>query len=112
ALLGAVGLGDLGRVFPAGDPPTRGIASRVMLIAVVERQADAGWRPASADVTIRAGRPRLGSARLDAMRAAIALLLGLPEQAVEVKASSGNLVGFEGAGRGIAATAVAFVVER
>ncbi len=112
ALLGAVGLGDLGRVFPAGDPATRGIASREMLVAVVERLADAGWRPASADVTIRAGRPRLGSARLDAMRAAIALLLGLPEQAVEVKASSGNLVGFEGAGRGIAATAVAIVVER
>jgi 2-C-methyl-D-erythritol 4-phosphate cytidylyltransferase/2-C-methyl-D-erythritol 2,4-cyclodiphosphate synthase len=111
ALLGAAGLGDLGRFFPAGDPATRGIPSGEMLRTAVQRLADAGWRPASADVTIRAGRPRLGGARLDAMRAAIALLLGLPEGAVQVKASSGNLVGFEGAGRGIAATAVATVVH-
>jgi len=112
ALLGAAGLGDLGRVFPAGDPATRGLPSGEMLGAVVRQLADAGWRPSSADVTIRAGRPRFGGARLDAMRGAIALLLGLPEQAVQVKASSGNLVGFEGAGRGIAATAVATILRR
>ncbi len=112
ALLGAAGLGDLGRVFPAGDPATRGIASGEMLREIVRRLADAGWRPAGVDVTIRAARPRLGGRRLDAMRSAIAALLALPERDVQVKASSGNLIGYEGAGRGIAATAVATVVRR
>ena len=112
ALLGAAGLGDLGRLFPAGDASTRGIASGVMLGTVVQRLADEGWRPTSADVTIRAARPRLGAVRLDAMRGAIAVALGLAEQEVQVKASTGNLVGFEGAGRGIAATAVATVMRR
>ncbi len=112
ALLGAAGLGDLGRLFPAGDASTRGIASGVMLRAVVQRLADEGWRPTSADVTIRAARPRLGAVRLDAMRVAIAAALGLSERNVQVKASTGNLVGFEGAGRGIAATAVATVMRR
>jgi 2C-methyl-D-erythritol 2,4-cyclodiphosphate synthase len=57
-------------------------------------------------------RPRLGGARLDAMRNAIAGLLGLAEDAVAVKASSGNLSGDEGAGRTIGATAVVSVVRR
>ncbi len=112
ALLGAAALGDLGRVFPAGDPRTRGIASGEMLHVVAGRLADAGWRPAAVDVTVRAARPRLGGRRLDEMRDAIARLLELPSSAVQVKASSGNLIGFEGAGRGIAATAVATVVRR
>ncbi len=112
ALLGAAALGDLGRMFPAGDASTRGIASGVMLGAVVQRLADEGWRPTSADVTIRAARPRLGGVRLDAMRVAIAAALGLSEQDVQVKASSGNLIGFEGSGRGVAATAVATVMRR
>ncbi len=112
ALLGAAALGDLGRLFPAGDPHTRGIASGEMLHVVAARLADAGWRAAAVDVTIRAGRPRLGGRRLDAMREAIAALLALPPDAVQVKASSGNLIGYEGAGRGIAATAMATVVRR
>ncbi len=109
ALLGAAGLGDLGRLFPAGDPATRGIASGELLRAVVGRVSEGGWRVLSLDVTIRAARPRLGGARLSAMRDAIAALAGLPPGSVEVKASSGNLIGFEGAGRGIAATAVATI---
>ena len=62
-------------------------------------------QPTSLDLTIFAGRPKLGS-RLDAMRAALAALLGLDVNRVNVKASTGNLDGMEGAGRGISALAI------
>ena len=108
ALLGAAGLGDLGRLFPAGPATPVGIASAELVRDVVRRLADVGLRPASVDLTIIAARPRLVD-WLDPMRSAIAGLLGLPTELVNVKASSGNLAGFEGAGRGIAARAVAVV---
>jgi 2-C-methyl-D-erythritol 2,4-cyclodiphosphate synthase len=97
---------DLGRRFPAGDPATRGVDSRELLAAVVADLRALGHRPASVDLTIEAGRPRLGPARLDAMRDAVAALVGLPASAVSVKASSGNLSGPEGAGRAISASAL------
>ena len=99
-------LGDLGRLFPADARTPRGIASAELLAEVRRRVAAAGWRPASVDLTIVAARPRLAR-HLDAMRDAIATLLGLDRDAVNVKASSGNLDGSEGAGRGISALAVA-----
>jgi 2C-methyl-D-erythritol 2,4-cyclodiphosphate synthase len=64
------------------------------------------------DLLIRAARPRLGPARLDAMRDALAGLLGLDGSAVAVHASSGNLDGAEGAGRSIAATAIVRLARR
>lgn len=108
ALLGAGGLGDLGRFFPADARTPRGIASEVMLRTVVERLAEAGLRPASIDVVVIGARPRLGS-RLDDMRAAIASVLRIDASMVNVKASTGNLSGDEGAGRSISARAVATV---
>jgi len=108
ALLGAAGMGDLGRLFPADRRTPKGIESRELLSAVVARLAGEGMRPASVDIVIIGARPRLGD-RLDAMRAAIAGLLGLPEAAINVKASTGNLSGDEGAGRSISARAVATV---
>jgi 2-C-methyl-D-erythritol 4-phosphate cytidylyltransferase/2-C-methyl-D-erythritol 2,4-cyclodiphosphate synthase len=110
ALLGATGLGDLGRVFPAGPETPRGIASGVLLADVAARVRAAGWAPASVDLTIAASRPRL-AARLDEMAGAIASILGLPVDRVAVKASTGNLLGPEGAGRAISARAVAVVVR-
>lgn len=112
ALLAAVGLGDLGRLFPAGDPATRGIDSRTLLAEVVDRVAGLGWRPASLDLTILGARPRLGGARLERMREALSALLGLPPERVSVQAASGNLAGEEGAGRVISATALVSVVAR
>lgn len=109
ALLGGAALGDLGRLFPAGEAATRGIASGEILRAVVARVRAAGFAPLSLDVTVIGARPRLGAERLEAMRAAIAALVGLPEGAVAVKASSGNLSGDEGAGRAIAAQAIALL---
>ena len=112
ALLAGAGMGDLGRAFPAGDPATRGIDSRELLEAVVRRLAAAGIAPVSIDLTITGARPRLGGARLERMRAAIAGLAGLSIEAVSVKAATGNLAGEEGAGRTISASALAGVVTR
>ncbi len=106
ALLGAAGLGDLGRLFPADVRTPRGIASTELLADVRGRVETAGWRPVAIDLTIVAARPRLG-AYLEPMRDAIAASLGLDRDAVNVKASSGNLDGSEGAGRGISALVVA-----
>lgn len=105
ALLGAAGMGDLGRLFPADDRTPRGVASETLLREVAERVATAGLAPTSVDVVVIGARPRLG-ARLDGMRDAIAAVLGLEPGAVNVKASSGNLAGDEGAGRSISARAV------
>jgi 2-C-methyl-D-erythritol 4-phosphate cytidylyltransferase / 2-C-methyl-D-erythritol 2,4-cyclodiphosphate synthase len=109
ALLGAAGLGDLGRHFPAGAATPAGISSRELLATCVARVRAAGFAPESIDVTVIAARPRLAG-RLDEMAAAVAGLVGLPIDRVNVKASTGNLAGFEGAGRGIGARAVAVIV--
>ncbi len=110
ALLGATGLGDLGRLFPADDRTPRGIASGELIRAVHRRVGDAGWRPSSVDVTIVAARPRLWP-YLDAMRDSIGALLGLDPSSVNVKASTGNLDGADGAGRSISAVALAMVAR-
>jgi len=106
ALLGAAGLGDLGRMFPADPSTPKGIASRELIAAVLTRVREAGYRPSSVDLTIVGARPRLAGL-LDEMRGAIAELLELPVGSVNVKASTGNLSGMEGAGRGISAAAIA-----
>jgi 2-C-methyl-D-erythritol 4-phosphate cytidylyltransferase / 2-C-methyl-D-erythritol 2,4-cyclodiphosphate synthase len=108
ALLGAAGLGDLGRHFPAGRATPTGIASGELLATCVEHVRAAGFAPVSIDVTIIGARPRLAG-RLDAMAASVADLVGIPARDVNVKASTGNLIGYEGAGRGISARAVAVV---
>jgi len=108
ALLGAAGLGDLGRLFPADASTPRGIDSGTLLAEVVSRLSAAGLAPASVDLVIIGARPRLGS-RLGDMRDAIAALLGVRAGAVNVKASTGNLAGDEGAGRSMSARAIASV---
>lgn len=106
ALLGAAALGDLGRLYPADDSTPRGIASSELLAEVVSRVTKAGLRPTLIDVTIVAARPRLGI-RLDDIRGSLAQLLWVRVDQVNVKASTGNLDGMEGAGRGISARAIA-----
>jgi 2-C-methyl-D-erythritol 2,4-cyclodiphosphate synthase len=109
AILGAAGLGDLGRLHPAGPETPLGIASSELLADVVSRAAGAGFRVANVDVTIVAARPRLG-ASLPAIGLRVAELLGVEAPLVNVKASTGNLAGMEGAGRGISAQAVVTLV--
>ncbi|HYC07961.1 MAG TPA: 2-C-methyl-D-erythritol 4-phosphate cytidylyltransferase [Candidatus Binatia bacterium] len=110
ALLGAAGLGDLGRLFPPSATPA-GISSAELLAEVVDRLRAAGYTPSSIDLTIVGSRPRLAG-RLDEMRDAIAAIAGIEPDRVDVKASTGNLAGMEGAGRGMSAQAVAVVVPR
>ena len=106
ALLGAAGLGDLGRLFPADARTPKGMDSTAILAEVVARLTAAGLAPAGVDVTVIGARPKLGL-KLDAMRDAIGAVLGLEAGTVNVKASTGNLAGDEGAGRSISARAVA-----
>jgi len=110
ALLGAAGLGDLGRIFPPGPSTPAGIAGGELVAECLGRVRAAGFRPLSVDVTIIGARPRL-AARLPEMRDAIAGHLSLPADRVNVKASTGNLAGWDGAGRGITARAVAVLGE-
>lgn len=110
ALLGAAGLGDLGRHHPADDRTPRGVSSADLLASIVARLRDAGWRPEAVDLTIVAARPRLAP-HLEAMQSAIAGLLGVQNEVVSVKASTGNLGGDAGAGRSIEVRAVATVTR-
>lgn len=105
ALLGAAGLPDLGELFPADGRTPVGIDSAELLSDVVDRVHGAQFRPVRIDVTIVAGRPRLGD-RLDEVQARVAELVRINRDEVAIKASSGNLAGLEGAGRGISARAV------
>ena len=111
AILSACGLGDLGRHFPSTDPQHRDAASAEMLAGVVTRAAEAGWRPAAAQVSLLGARPRLGAERLEAMRQRVAEVLVLDLDLVAVAASSANLAGPEGAGRVVSANALATLVR-
>jgi 2-C-methyl-D-erythritol 4-phosphate cytidylyltransferase/2-C-methyl-D-erythritol 2,4-cyclodiphosphate synthase len=106
ALLGAIGQDDLGRLFPSDERTPRGIASAELLTEVASRVHRSGFHVTLVDVTIVAARPRLG-ARLDEIRDRVAELLWVGREHINVKASTGNLDGMEGAGRGISARAVA-----
>jgi 2-C-methyl-D-erythritol 4-phosphate cytidylyltransferase/2-C-methyl-D-erythritol 2,4-cyclodiphosphate synthase len=110
-ILGAAGLGDLGRLFPAGAETPRGIASAKLLAEVVRRTAAVGLGVSTLDMTIVAARPRLAD-RLDAIKGRVAELLAIDPSFVSIKASTGNLAGMEGAGRGISAEAVVILVPR
>lgn len=105
ALLGAAALGDIGQHFPDSDPRWRGADSRVLLRTVVERVAARGWCVMNADATLIAQRPRLAS-HLPRMAEHIAADLGVPVDAVGVKATTTEQMGFTGRGEGIAALAV------
>ncbi|MDE2281692.1 MAG: 2-C-methyl-D-erythritol 2,4-cyclodiphosphate synthase [Actinomycetales bacterium] len=108
ALLGAAGLGDIGRHFPDSDPSTEGIASATLLTAIVDRVLDAGYRAMSVDVTIVAQRPKLAP-YLATMAQRLTHAVGAP---VSVKATTTEGLGAIGRAEGIAATAVAIVVAK
>jgi len=104
AVLGAAGLGDLGRHFP-GDERWRGAAGTAILRHAAELAREAGWVVASAQVVAVAQRPRLAP-HIDAMSQALAGALGVEVDRVAVSATSTDGMGFTGRGEGIAASAV------
>jgi 2-C-methyl-D-erythritol 2,4-cyclodiphosphate synthase len=105
ALLGAAGLGDIGRHFPDTDPAYRGADSIVLLRAAAGRVHDAGWRVVNIDATVVAQAPRLAP-HIPAMRERIAAALGLAAEDVNVKAKTAERMGPVGEGRAIEARAV------
>lgn len=109
AILGALGEGDLGRVFGSADPALAGAASGGLVREVVARMRAAGLRVAHLDATVIAEAPRLAPFQ-QAMRQAVAGLLGAPEVAVNVKLKSTDGLGALGRGEGIAALAVVLLV--
>ncbi|MCU0971276.1 MAG: 2-C-methyl-D-erythritol 2,4-cyclodiphosphate synthase [Gammaproteobacteria bacterium] len=110
ALLGAAGLGDIGRHFPDSDPAYRGIDSRVLLRRVVAALEAEGLRVGNVDGTIVAQQPRLAP-HITAMRVLLAADLRVAEGRVNVKATTTEGMGFAGRGEGIAAYAVALLEE-
>lgn len=105
ALLGAAALGDIGKLFPDTEERYLGARSVEMLKAVVVRLREKGYAPANVDVTIAAQRPKLRP-YIDAMRETLAGAMELPLEAVSVKATTTEGLGFEGEERGISAQAV------
>jgi 2-C-methyl-D-erythritol 2,4-cyclodiphosphate synthase len=110
ALLGAAGLGDIGRHFPDSDPAYAGIDSRVLLRRVVDDLRGKGLRVHNADLTVIAQRPRL-SPHIPAMRETLATDLGCDPARVNVKATTTERMGFTGRGEGVAALAVVLLAE-
>jgi 2-C-methyl-D-erythritol 2,4-cyclodiphosphate synthase len=106
ALLGAAGLGDIGEHFPDSDERFSDADSVGLLKTVVRTVADAGYDIVNVDCTILMEAPRL-SAHKQAIRERLATTLGLPESRVNVKATTGEGMGFIGRGEGVAALAVA-----
>ena len=106
ALLGALGEGDIGRHFPDSDPAYKGISSMLLLERVMKIVREHGYGVANADVTIVAQKPKL-AAYIPAMRENLARALGT--DAVNVKATTTERMGFEGEELGISAQAVALL---
>lgn len=109
ALLGAAGLGDIGRHFPDDDPRWEGSDSLELLARVLARVREAGYRVGNVDVTVRAEAPRLAP-HVEGMRKNLAGVLDVPETCISVKATTGEGMGPVGRGEGIVAEAVALLV--
>ena len=108
ALLGAAGLGDIGRHFPPGDPAYKDIDSKELLRRVRDLLREQGWRVGTIAATVIAERPRLAP-YIPAMERIIAADLEIEEARVNVKATTHEGLGALGRGEGIAAMAVALI---
>ena len=111
AMLGAAALGDIGQHFPDSDERYAGADSLQLLAEVSRLLTEAGYRLVNADCTILAQRPKL-MPHVPAMRANIARVLGVEPDAVSVKATTEEGLGFTGDGSGIAAHAVVLIERR
>jgi len=111
ALLGAVGLGDIGRHFPDTDPQYKGADSRKLLEIVAQKVWDAGYRVGNIDVTMIAQRPKLKD-HIPQMVQNIASAVGVDAGQVNVKATTEEKLGFTGEGLGMACHAVCLLEER
>ena len=99
ALLGALALGDIGHLFPDSSDEWKGVDSKILLRKVVERVHAEGWQVGNVDITIALQRPKLAP-HIAAMREALSPILGVGMDAVSVKATTTERLGFVGRGEG------------
>jgi 2-C-methyl-D-erythritol 2,4-cyclodiphosphate synthase len=110
AVLGAAGLGDIGRMFPDSDERWRGADSRVLLRGALAAVHEAGWRVVNVDATVVAQAPRIAP-HVAAMVAHIAADLQVASGCVNIKGKTTERLGFEGQRQGISTQAVALLVR-
>lgn len=110
ALLGAAGLGDIGKHFPDTDPQYKGADSLELLRVVVSRVKKKGYRISNIDVTMIAQKPKLRP-HIDAMEQNIASAVGIDPDRVNVKATTEEQLGFTGTGEGMRCHAVCLLEE-
>lgn len=110
AMLGALALGDIGKLFPDSDPQYKGIDSTKLLSIVVNRIKEEGYRVSNADITIAMQRPKLRP-HIDHMRERLAEVIGIATERVSVKATTTEHLGFEGREEGVSATAVTLLIK-
>jgi 2-C-methyl-D-erythritol 2,4-cyclodiphosphate synthase len=110
SLLGAAGLGDIGKHFPDTDPKYKGADSLVLLQVVAQRVKEAGYRVSNIDVTMIAQKPKL-ALHIPQMRENIAAAVGIGADRVNVKATTEEKLGFTGEGLGMSCHAVCLLEE-
>ena len=110
AMLGALALGDIGKLFPDSDPQYKGSDSTKLLRVVVERIESKGFRIGNVDITIAMQRPKLRP-HIDLMRQRLAEVIGIDTNRVSVKATTTEHLGFEGREEGVSATAVTLLIK-
>lgn len=111
ALLGAAGLGDIGRLFPDSDPAYAGISSLALLRRVADELRERDFSVVNLDATLVAQAPKIGPYRRQ-MEENIAAGLDIPVERVNVKATTEEGLGFTGSGSGMAAQAIALLEQR
>lgn len=99
ALLGALALGDIGHLFPDTSDEWKGVDSKILLTKVMERVHALGWQVGNVDITIALQHPKLAP-HITAMRETLAPILGVATDAVSVKATTTERLGFVGRGEG------------
>lgn len=110
ALLGALALGDIGKLFPDSDPQYKGIDSTKLLRVVVDRIESKGYKVGNTDITIAMQRPKLRP-HIDTMRERLAEVIGIDIDRVSVKATTTERLGFEGREEGVSATAIVLLIK-
>lgn len=109
ALLGALALGDIGKLFPDTDAKYKGIDSTILLKEVIDIISAKGYNIGNIDCTIAMQRPKLRP-HIDAMRARLSEIIGIGIERISVKATTTERLGFEGREEGVSATAVVLLI--
>ena len=110
ALLGALALGDIGKLFPDSDPQYKGIDSRKLLKHVVDVVSNKGYLINNIACTIAMQRPKLRP-HIDTMRERLSEVIGIDADRISVKATTTEHLGFEGREEGVSATAVTLLIK-